>query len=38
VQLRRRRDRQELFQKGSSAASALAFQFSSTNLVIELGA
>ena len=27
-----------LFQKGSSAASALAFQFSSTNLVIELGA
>ena len=27
-----------LFQKGASAASALAFQFSSTNLVIELGA
>jgi uncharacterized membrane protein YraQ (UPF0718 family) len=27
-----------LFQKGSSAASALAFQFASTNLVIELGA
>ncbi len=26
-----------LFQKGASAASALAFQFSSTNLVIELG-
>ncbi|HTB50469.1 MAG TPA: permease [Solirubrobacteraceae bacterium] len=26
-----------LFQKGSSAASALAFQFASTNLVIELG-
>jgi len=26
-----------LFSKGSSAASALAFQFSSTNLVIELG-
>ncbi len=30
-------DREELFQKGSSAASALAFQFASTNLVIELG-
>src|ERR1035437_7554745 len=27
-----------LFQKGASAASALAFQFASTNLVIELGA
>ncbi len=27
-----------LFQKGASAASALAFQFSSTNLVVELGA
>jgi uncharacterized protein len=26
-----------LFQKGASAASALAFQFASTNLVIELG-
>jgi uncharacterized membrane protein YraQ (UPF0718 family) len=26
-----------LFQKGSSAASALAFQFASTNLVLELG-
>src|SRR5271165_2772147 len=26
-----------LFQKGASAASALAFQFSSTNLVVELG-
>src|ERR1039457_1854361 len=26
-----------LFQKGSSAASALAFQFASTNLVVELG-
>ncbi len=26
-----------LFQKGASAAAALAFQFSSTNLVIELG-
>src|SRR5271167_2174681 len=26
-----------LFEKGASAASALAFQFSSTNLVIELG-
>jgi uncharacterized protein len=26
-----------LFQKGSSAASALAFQFASTNLVMELG-
>src|ERR1700726_4790396 len=26
-----------LFQKGASAASALAFQFSSTNLVFELG-
>ena len=26
-----------LFQKGASSASALAFQFSSTNLVIELG-
>src|ERR1035437_7048797 len=26
-----------LFQKGSSAASALAFQFASTNLVFELG-
>jgi hypothetical protein len=26
-----------LFQKGASAASAIAFQFSSTNLVIELG-
>ncbi|HEY2632954.1 MAG TPA: permease [Solirubrobacteraceae bacterium] len=26
-----------LFQKGSSSASALAFQFASTNLVIELG-
>jgi uncharacterized protein len=26
-----------LFQKGSSAAAALAFQFASTNLVIELG-
>src|ERR1700688_3025273 len=26
-----------LFQKGASAASSLAFQFSSTNLVIELG-
>jgi len=27
-----------LFQKGASAASALAFQFASTNLVVELGA
>ncbi len=27
-----------LFEKGASAASALAFQFASTNLVIELGA
>src|ERR1017187_3125902 len=26
-----------LFQKGASAASALAFQFASTNLVVELG-
>src|SRR5436305_11880812 len=26
-----------LFQKGASAAAALAFQFASTNLVIELG-
>src|ERR1019366_9297290 len=26
-----------LFQKGATAASALAFQFASTNLVIELG-
>src|SRR5947208_13666479 len=26
-----------LFQKGASAASALAFQFASTNLVLELG-
>ena len=26
-----------LFQKGASAASALAFQFASTNLVFELG-
>ena len=35
--LRRDRDRQSLFQKGASAASALAFQFASTNLVWELG-
>src|SRR5271170_7437322 len=27
-----------LFQKGASGASALAFQFASTNLVVELGA
>src|SRR5215217_7117637 len=26
-----------MFQKGASAASALAFQFASTNLVVELG-
>src|SRR5205807_3885004 len=26
-----------LFQKGASAAAALAFQFASTNLVVELG-
>ena len=35
--LRGDRDRQDLFQKGASAASALAFQFASTNLVWELG-
>ena len=37
VLLRRDRDRQVLVQKGASAASALAFQFASTNLVWELG-
>ena len=35
--LRRRRDRQVAVPKGASAASALAFQFASTNLVWELG-
>ena len=34
---RRSRSRKSLFQKGASAASALAFQFASTNLVWELG-
>ena len=37
VLLRGDRDRKSLFQKGASAASALAFQFASTNLVWELG-
>ena len=35
--LRGGRDRRLLFAKGASAASALAFQFASTNLVWELG-
>jgi uncharacterized protein len=34
---RRNRAAKSLFQKGASAASALAFQFASTNLVWELG-
>ena len=33
----RSRSPNRLFQKGASAASALAFQFASTNLVWELG-